>query len=339
MKLRVGIVGCGLIGNRRARVALAAGDNVAIVCDLNEGRARALAGVVAAECSTDWRELTGRNDLDVVVVCTANGSLHPITIAALRTGKHVLCEKPLGRNATEAAEMRAAARDAGRVLKVGFNHRHHPALAQAHELTQAGAIGTPFCVRAAYGHGGRPGYEYEWRGDPDAAGGGELLDQGVHVIDLCRWFLGEFAEVAGMVSTAFWPVAPLEDNAFALLRTASGQTATIHTSWTQWKNLFRFEVFGRDGYLRVDGLGGSYGQERLTLGRRQPESGPPAETKWRYPLRDRSWEAEWAELASAIADGREPLGGADDGYQAALLVDAIYRAADRGAPVYLEAAA
>jgi predicted dehydrogenase len=339
MTLRAGIVGCGLIGNRRARVATATGDRVAIVCDVDASRARELAGVVGAEWSTDWHEVTQRDDLDVVVVSTANRSLHPITIAALDAGKHVLCEKPLGRDVREAAEMRAAARDAGRVLKVGFNHRHHPAVARAHELTALGTIGAPLCVRAVYGHGGRPGYEHEWRGDRDAAGGGELLDQGVHVIDLCRWFLGEFAEVAGMVSTSFWPVAPLEDNAFALLRTASGQTATIHTSWTQWKNLFRFEVFGRDGYLRVDGLGGSYGRERLTLGRRRPESGPPEETSWSYPRRDRSWEAEWEELVNAIADGREPLGGADDGYQAALLVDAIYRAAGRGGPVALEAVA
>lgn len=337
MSLRVGIVGCGLMGSRRASAAAAAGDQVAIVADVDERRARELATSMRAQWSTAWREVTEREDLDVIVAATANAALRPVTLAALATGKHVLCEKPLGRDAAEAAEMRAAARQAGRVLKVGFNHRHHPAISRARALTEEGAIGRPICARAVYGHGGRPGYEHEWRGDPTLAGGGELLDQGVHLIDLCRWFLGDFVEVAGMVATGFWPIEPLEDNAFALLRTAAGQVATLHTSWTQWRNLFRFEVVGQDGYVRVEGLGSSYGPQRLTLGRRLPESGPPAESTVCYPQRDRTWEAEWRELASAIAQGHEPSGNADDGYAAARLIDAIYSAAAQKAPVRLEA--
>ena len=181
---------------------------------------------------------------------------------------------------------------AGVILKTGFNHRHHPAIWRAHELCAEGAIGPLMFIRAVYGHGGRPGYDKEWRADADLSGGGELLDQGVHIVDLCRWFLGDFAEVFGSTATYFWDlghfesagrdspraangqsVAPssisLEDNAFALLRTADGRVAQFHTSWTQWKNRFSFEVFGRDGYLRVEGLGGSYGVERLEVGRAQ----------------------------------------------------------------------
>lgn len=338
MKMRVGIVGCGLIGRRRAHVA-AAHDQVLVVCDLHRDRAQALAEAVGAQWSTDWRTVVSRPDLDVIVVCTTNNELRPVVVSALATGKHVLCEKPLGRNAAEAAEMRDAAQEARRVLKVGFNHRHHPALADAWELAEEGAIGPLLCIRAAYGHGGRAGYEREWRGDVELAGGGELLDQGVHVIDLCRWFLGDFVEVSGIVATAFWSVEPLEDNAFALLRTQAGQIATIHTSWTQWKNLFRFEVFGRDGYLLVDGLGGSYGPERLTLGRRRGESGPPEETVWEFPAHDGSWDAEWMELTSALAEGRQPLGCADDGYEVMRLVDAIYRSGGCGAPIRVEAVA
>ena len=179
------------------------------------------------------------------------------------------------------------------ILKTGFNHRHHPAVWRAHELCNEGAIGPLMFIRAVYGHGGRPGYDKEWRADADLCGGGELLDQGVHIVDLCRWFLGDFTEclcrdwdlllgprllchptareAAGSRS------AGLEDNAFALLRTAAGQTAQFHTSWTQWKNRFSFEVYGRDGYLRIEGLGGSYGPETLTIGRRRPEGGAPLE--------------------------------------------------------------
>jgi predicted dehydrogenase len=323
------------MGNRRARVAQASGDEVLLVADLNPERARATAKAVGAAWKDDWQKVASHPEIEAVVVATLNKSLLPITLAALRSGKHVLCEKPLGRNAREAEEMAAAARQANRVLKVGFNHRHHPALRQAHELAQSGKIGPLMSIRAVYGHGGRPGYDQEWRGNADLAGGGELLDQGVHVVDLCRWFLGDFVQVAGMLGTWFWQVAPLEDNGFALLRTAAGQIATLHTSWTQWKNLFRFEVFGRDGYLLVEGLGGSYGVERLTLGIRRSESGPPDQQVWEYWGPDISWQAEWEEFKTAVGEQRQPLGNGQDGYQAARVIDAIYESAKTGGVVHL----
>ncbi|MHB8642697.1 MAG: Gfo/Idh/MocA family protein [Gaiellaceae bacterium] len=336
--MNVGVVGAGLVGRRRAAVAAGVGDSVVTVADLVDERARGAAHAVGAAPTLDWRDVTRHLGIELVVVATVNGAMAPIVLDALEHGKHVLCEKPLGRNLDEATAMRDAALAAGRVLKVGFNHRHHPALAQAHELSVAGAIGPLLAIRAVYGHGGRAGYEREWRADPELAGGGELLDQGVHVLDLCRWFLGEFAEVSGVVATSFWDVAPLEDNAFALLRTADGRVASLHTSWTQWRNLFRFEAIGRDGYLAVEGLGGSYGIERLVHGRRRPELGVPAETATEFPGEDRSWRLEWEELRAAIAEGREPLGNADDGVEAARLVEAIYRSAREGSHVALEAA-
>jgi predicted dehydrogenase len=332
--VRVAVVGCGLIGTRRAEVAAAAGDDVVCAVDLDAQRARRTAALAGGEPETDWRRAV-ESDVDIVTVSTVNRDLMPITVAALEAGKHVLCEKPLGRNAAEARAMVDAARRHQRILKTGFNHRHHPAIAQAHEIAQAGGIGEPRVVRAAYGHGGRLGYDQEWRANPELAGGGELLDQGVHVVDLCRWFLGEFSSVIGNVSTLFWDVAPLEDNAFALLRSESGTIASFHTSWTQWRNLFRFELFGPVGSLVVDGLGGSYGVERLTHFERRPEGGAPKETEWTYPGPDLSWKLEWEELLSAIAEGREPLGSGEDGLRAAQIVDAIYASADAASVIPL----
>jgi predicted dehydrogenase len=153
-------------------------------------------------------------------------------------------------------------------------------------------------VRARYGHGGRPGYEREWRARPEVSGGGELLDQGVHLIDLARWFAGDLALVAGHVGTFFWDT-PVEDNGFVLLRAPAGQVAWLHASWTEWKNLFSFEVFGRQGKLQVDGLGGSYGPERLTHYRMGPEMGPPEATGWEYPGDDPSWADEYAAFVEA----------------------------------------
>ena len=328
--MRIGVVGCGLIGNRRASVAHAQGDTVVMVADVVGERAQKTAEEVGARATTDWRAVVADENIEAVVVSTQNKWLAEISIAALIAEKHVLCEKPLGRDAGEAAAIVEAAKSAGRNLKTGFNHRHHPALQQAHSLAHEGVVGPLFAVRGTYGHGGRPGYDQEWRGDPELAGGGELLDQGVHLIDLCRWFLGEIDEVSGMLATSVWKVAPLEDNAFVLMRTSSGQTAALHTSWTQWKNMFRFELFGDKGFLEIDGLGGSYGVERLTLGTRALQGGPPELETWEFPGPDKSWSEEWAEFKNSVIEGRSPLGCGDDGLATARIVDAIYRSSRAG---------
>lgn len=328
MTVGIGVIGAGQVGARRAAVAAGSPrSELVMVADVDESRARDVAAAHQSGCSTDWREVVAHPGVDAVVVSTVNKYLAPITIAALDAGKHVLCEKPLGRSYQEATAMVAAARKHQRVVKVGFTLRFHPGLQQAHTICQGGDIGPLFFIRAVYGHGGRPGYDQEWRGDADLAGGGELLDQGVHLLDLSRWFLGDFQEVMGVTPCWFWDVAPLEDNAFMLLRTALGQVASLHTSWTQWRNRFSFEVYGRDGYVKLDGLGGSYGQETLTVGRRRPESGPPEEKHFEHAGPDRSWEEDWSDFLDAIETGRPPAASGNDGLAVMRLVQAVYDAA------------
>ena len=331
--MRVGIIGCGLIGARRAKVALDSGDEVVVVADIDADRAAAVAAATHAAWTTSWSEVVSRDDLDVVVVSTSNDQLAQASIAALKSGKHVLCEKPLGRNASEAAAIVAAAESAGKLLKVGFNHRHHPGIAAARRHVDEGAIGHVFAIRALYGHGGRAGYEREWRADPARSGGGELLDQGVHIVDLARWFIGEIAQAHGFIGTYHWPIQPVEDNAFALLRSSGGGIVSFHTSWTQWKNTFRFEVLGTDGYVRIDGLGGSYGTERLTIAKRNADSSPPVEETTSFEGPDLSWHSEWHEFSAAIAQNRQPLGNGTDGLAAARILDAIYASAASGTVV------
>jgi predicted dehydrogenase len=265
---RVAIVGCGLIGRKRAS---ALGSAPLVACaDVDRERADALARTAPGAVATcDWRAVVARADVDVVIVSTVNNALAPVTLAAIAAGKHVLVEKPAALTASEVDGVIDAARSAGVHVRVGFNHRYHPALRKARELFDAGELGQMMFVRARYGHGGRVGYEKEWRADPAVAGGGELIDQGVHVIDLARWFLGDFTRVEGFAHTYFWQM-PVDDNAFLLLRTAGGQTATLHVSCTEWKNLFSFEIYGRQAKLHVEGLGGSYGVERLSYYRMSP---------------------------------------------------------------------
>ncbi len=326
--MNVGLVGAGRIGTRRADVLRAASvGRLTIVADVDPRCAEAIAARAGARATSRWEDVIEHPEVEAVIVATPNHLLAPVALAAIERGKHVLVEKPMGHTPDDVRRLRDAARRRNVRLKCGFNHREHPAVRRAWELARAGAVGDLMFVRARYGHGGRPGYEGDWRGRIETAGGGEWLDQGIHLVDLARWFLGDFEEVTGIATTAFWPVAPLEDNAFALLRTRTGHVASLHASWTQWRNLFSFEVFGRDGALLVEGLGGSYGPERLVRWRRRATSGPPEEEITDFAGPDDSWAREWDDFVDAITARREPLAGGDDALAAMRTVHAVYEAA------------
>jgi predicted dehydrogenase len=321
--VNVCIIGCGATGQKRAQHL--AGARLVHCADAEPGRAALLAaGTPGCTFGVDWREALGRADVAVVIVCTPPGLQAQIVRAAITAGKHVLVEKPAARRAAELEGLVKLAAERHVRVRVGFNHRYHRALRQARDLVDSGALGPLMFVRARYGHGGRLGYESEWRAQPQHSGGGELIDQGVHLIDLARWFLGEFPEVSGFAHTYFWPM-PVDDNAFLLLKTAAQQTAFLHASCTEWKNMFCWEICGRVGKLQVDGLGGSYGVERLTWYRMLPGMGPPETTVWEYAMADDSWSVEMGEFIEDIHTGREPNPGLRDAVAALEIAEEIYR--------------
>ena len=322
MSLGVGIIGCGLIGQKRAK-ALGEGRLIA-GADINETRAKALAGSSGAKVFSDWQRLLALPEVDIVVIATLHDSLAQITLAAIEAGKHVLVEKPAARNPAELEPVMAAAQRCGVKVRVGFNHRYHRAFRKAWELFEAGALGELMFIRARYGHGGRIGYDKEWRAKPEISGGGELIDQGPHLIDLSRWFLGDFTEVQGFAHTYFWNM-PVDDNSFMLFKTSKKQVAFLHASCTEWKNLFSMEIYGRDGKIEVTGLGGSYGVERLTYYKMLPEMGPPETTTWEYPMGDDSWFVELQEFYDDIRLDRQPAAGLGDAYQALKIIEKIYQ--------------
>ncbi len=322
MTLRVGIVGCGLIGQKRARAL--AGCRLVACADRQLPRARELARLgTDVRVFEDGQALATSNDVDVVVIATTHDVLPEITRAAIAAGKHVLVEKPAARRASDLHDLLALARANDVRVRVGFNHRYHRAFRRAREIVASGALGPLMFLRARYGHGGRVGYEKEWRSDPALSGGGELIDQGVHLIDLARWFLGEFAEVSGYAHTYFWNM-PVDDNAFLLLKTERKQVAFLHASCTEWKNTFSFEIYGRVGKLHVEGLGGSYGVERLAWYKMTPQMGPPETVIWEYPLADDSWDVEMAEFVDDIKLRREPDPGLPDALAVLDVVGRIY---------------
>ncbi|HTF72624.1 MAG TPA: Gfo/Idh/MocA family oxidoreductase [Edaphobacter sp.] len=323
--LGVAIIGCGLIGLKRAS---ALGDcSLVICCDTIRDRAEKLAGrFPGAEAGTDWRAAVNHPAVDIVIVATTHNQLACVAETAARAGKHVLIEKPGARRPHELDPVLREAERTGARVRVGFNHRYHRALQEAHKILSSGALGELMYVRGRYGHGGRPGYDREWRADPEISGGGELLDQGVHLIDLARWFIGDFQDVTGHIATYFWDM-PVEDNAFLLLRTAEGRTAFLHATWTEWKNTFSLEISGRVGKLEITGLGGSYGTEKLAFYKMLPAMGPPETTIWEYPMPDDSWTLEFAEFLEDIRLQREPVPGIRDAQAALRVIERVYEEA------------
>ncbi|HUE12226.1 MAG TPA: Gfo/Idh/MocA family oxidoreductase [Steroidobacteraceae bacterium] len=320
--MNIGIIGCGAVGQKRAQHL--AGARLVHCADIDLGRATlAASSSVGCTSGAEWREVLDRAQVDAIIIATPQDLQAEIARAAISAGIHVLVEKPAARHADELRELpQLAARHNVRV-RVGFNHRYHRAFQQARRLVDSGALGPLLFLRARYGHGGRPGYASEWRADPQRSGGGELIDQGVHLIDLARWFLGEFVEVDGFAHTYFWDM-PVEDNGFMLLKTATRQVAFLHASSTEWKNTFSWELYGRDGKLQVDGLGGSYGVEKLSWHKMLPEMGPPETMIWEYPMADNSWSTEMAEFLEDIRRGRDPAAGLQDAIAALAVVAKIY---------------
>ena len=301
--LRVGVVGCGLIGGKRAA---ALGRDQVIGCfDIDPAQSAAFAERTGALAVARLDDLLSAG-LDVVIVATTHDALAATSVRALASGAHVLVEKPGALTPRQIDEVAHAAAAAGRLVKVGFNHRFHPAIARAVAELRGGDHGDLMYLRARYGHGGRVGYEREWRARPELSGGGELIDQGMHLLDLSYWLLGDLPLHSALVRTNYWDMA-VDDNAVLTLADADrqGPWASFHVSCSEWKNEFALDLYTRRSKLAVSGLAGSYGAQCLRIYRMRPEMGPPDLEELSYPPEDVSWREEWAHLRAAIARGAD----------------------------------
>jgi predicted dehydrogenase len=324
----VGIVGCGLIGAKRA-AALAPRDTLLACFDVDAAATAELARRYDARACASVEELLALEP-EVVIVATVHDQLAALAERALAAGAHVLVEKPAGISTAQIERLLACQQAAGRLVKVGFNHRFHPGIARAVEEVHSGSHGELMHLRARYGHGGRPGYDREWRVQPERSGGGELIDQGMHLLDISNWLAGPLPLHSALLRTQFWD-AEVEDNAALLLGEAGSRSdpwALLHVSWTEWKNLFSLEIYCDTAKLQVDGLVRSYGPQRLRIYRMGPELGPPTLEDFSYPDEDRTWRAEWEHLAAAVAaaDGRPLLGDLHSARDAWQQVEAAYAA-------------
>ena len=328
--LRAGIVGYGYMGQiRRRNIDDHPNLELTAICD--PYRHEALTALKVPVYNS-WEDLVAA-DLDVVFVCTPNNLIPEIAVRSLNNGRHVFCEKPPGRSLSDIQRIcTAESANPGARLLFGFNHRHHPGITDAKAIIDSGALGSILTLRGVYGKGGGYDYHTSWRNDPAIGGGGILLDQGLHMLDLFRLFVGDFCEVMGMRGIMAFDV-PVEDNAFVLLRTPCGQMAMLHSSATSWKHLFRLEIGCEKGYVVISGLlskTGSYGRETLVVGRRPAPGeraaiGNPREETIYYDV-DPSWDIEVSHLVECILENKPvEMGTSLDALRVMEIVDRVYR--------------
>ena len=285
-------------------------------------------------------EILNNPEIDGVYICCVNSLNKDMTIAALKAGKHVFCEKPPAFTAPEVEEIRAVEAESNRILMYGFNHRHHGASVKMKEIADGGEFGRVLWMRGRYGKSVDEGYFDTWRADPKIAGGGILIDQGIHMLDLFLHIGGEFDEIQSMVSSLYWNLPGIEDNVFAQLRNSkTGCCASLHSTMIQWRHLFAFEVFMERGYMVLNGLktgSNSYGAEELVVARNRAKA--PAAT-WEEESKeifevDESWDREARAFSDRITRGgvREGAGDSMGALRVMRLVDAIYEAKPHTAP-------
>jgi predicted dehydrogenase len=284
------IVGCGGIGYKRASSIKKFG-NIKFVVDVEVIKANNLAKLHNSQASNDWKKCISDKQITHVIVCTSHDCLVPITKYALSLDKVVLVEKPGGIDYSEFKKLEPFVKKGSSNLWVGYNHRFHPAILKAYQIYKNQKFGDVLFLRGRYGHGGRLNYDKEWRFKKNISGGGELIDQGTHLIDLAQLFLGKLSLLNSNTRNYFWNTE-LEDNVFLTLENSNKNIAFLQASCTEWKNLFSFEIYFKYGKLEISGLGGSYGLETLKIYEMKKEMGPPKTTIQEYPFEDKSWELE-----------------------------------------------
>lgn len=317
--MKWGLIGCGTIGERRA-LALPDGVQLVSCYDPNSTRAQRISELTGARVLESEDAVLNPKEINAVIVAAVNSALVPVIKKAAAKGIHVLVEKPAARNFSELSQIK----DPQVQVKIGFNHRFHPAYEDLVKEIQSRPEDPIMFIRAQYGNGARLGFDKEWRSQVEISGGGELLDQGVHVLDLASHLLPDLKVVSGYCKTHYWDM-PVDDNAWAILSDPQGATFSFHVSSSEWKNEFRFEVYTRQRKYQWLGLGRSYGPEKLLIYTMKPEMGPPDFAEQSYPGDDLSWKKENTNFRDAIQKEASVNGGLSDALTCLKLVEDIYQ--------------
>ena len=325
-KVRFGVIGCGRMGLRRASIITNHQNSELVgVADTSEDLAIKASKDYKCAYFADYKDLVNHPDIDCIVICTPN-SLHlPMTSAAAANKKHIFCEKPLARNPKEAIAMVKASNKNNVFLKVGSNLRFFPNVIKAKEIYDSGIIGDAIFFRGWIGVAGTH-LDKTWFSDPEQSGGGVFLDMGCHLFDLSRLFLGEVEECTGYTDTLHWPVKPIEDIGMGIFKFNGGKLASIQATWMEWADYTYIEIYGKDGYIRIDCR---MPNNSTTVGTRDGHK-----EVFDYTLeKSISYETEFNSFISAILNQTQPQPSGYDGQRSVQMAHALYKSSKLGKSV------
>jgi 1,5-anhydro-D-fructose reductase (1,5-anhydro-D-mannitol-forming) len=325
MTYKIGIIGYGVMGKTRHTA----------IDEIKKGQVLAVSEPsIGAEINgipnVSHDEIINNPELDVVIVCTPNFLNKDLTIRALNAGKHVFCEKPPAFTAADIVEIKEAEARSGKTLMYGFNHRHHDSVLHMKRLIDSGEYGKVLWLRGRYGKSVTKDYYNQWRAKKELAGGGILMDQGIHMLDLFLFLSGDFDVVKAELSNLYWHM-DVEDNAFVILKESStGKVASLHSTMSQWRHLFSLEIFLEKGYMVLNGLitsSMSYGEETLSVAKNR--STAPAAT-WQDEVitkyvNNNSWRYEMDHFFDSITENKPVVyGNSDDAMKLMTILDKVY---------------
>lgn len=326
--INVAIIGCGLIGQKRAK-SIRGLAKISHCFDIETKKSLRFSQENNCDQAASVEVILNNSSIDLVVIATRHDSLADLSKAVIKSGKNLLVEKPGALNSVEFKQvLNLIDNKMGSKIHVGYNHQFHPAILKAKEICNSAQFGNVMFLRGRYGHGGRIGYESEWRAQKEYSGGGELIDQGSHLIDLAITFLGELTLDYASTPTYYWDMN-VEDNVFMSLKNKKGGIAFLHASCTEWKNMFSLEIYGQNAKIEVSGLGGSYGEETITFYKMKPEMGPPESQTWKFPANDDSWRTEFEFFLKDIKNNSNFSNNLDSTALVLKLIDEIYASTGR----------
>jgi predicted dehydrogenase len=325
MSYKIGIIGYGVMGKtRRTSIQELKKGEVIAISEPNVGPE------VDGIPNVSHDDIINNPEIDVLIVCTPNFLNKELTIRGLKAGKHVFCEKPPAFTAADIIEIKEVEASSGKTLMYGFNHRHHDSVLHMKRLIDSGEYGKVLWLRGRYGKSVTKDYFNQWRAKKELAGGGILMDQGIHMLDLFLFLSGDFDVVKAEVSNLYWHM-DVEDNAFVILKeSATGKVASLHSTMSQWRHLFSLEIFLEKGYMVLNGLitsTMSYGEETLSVAKNR--STAPAAT-WQDEVitkyvNNNSWRYEIDHFFKSIEE-KAPVvyGSSDDAFKLMTIIDKVY---------------
>lgn len=320
--INAGIIGVGSFGEKRVAAIKSCAKGALIgLADANADRAMAVAKNFDIQYYS-VEDLLANEAINAVLICIPNKYHASVAVAALQAGKHILCEKPLARNVEEAQQIVDAARQNGKMMKTGANHRYFLSVMKAYEIFKSGFIGDIVSFNGRIGNSGER-IKNSWFWDKDMSGGGTLLDNGCHLLDIARWFMGDFVEASGMITNSYWKDCPVEDTATGVFLNKEGKIATINSSWRQLSGYFYFEVNGTDGYITVDGRFDTHGGDNIYW--RSIKHGGEIYSLNYGQTKPNSYQFELDAFFESIEKGMQPTPSGEDGLEVIRMVEAIYK--------------